>query len=142
MPKVIDEFRGKHFFLSNFYPTIVYFEGFAYPSSEHAYVASKTSDETTRRVIAKISTAAEAKNYGYRIRLRDNFDSMKLALMYEIVHSKFSRDVYLKQELLNTNDATLIEGNTWGDTYWGICDGLGDNHLGKILMKVREEINA
>ena len=45
----------------------------------------------------------------------------------------------MASRLINTGDAILIEGNTWGDTYWGVCDGVGENRLGKLLMEVREE---
>lgn len=142
MTDKIDRFDGEYYFLSNFYPTTVYFEGFAYPSAEHAYVAGKTEDETLRRVIAKIPTAGEAKRYGRKIRLRKDFDSLKLGMMMTIVYSKFSRNLRLKENLIDTGDAELIEGNTWGDTYWGVCEGVGHNFLGKALMTVRKEINA
>jgi ribA/ribD-fused uncharacterized protein len=140
--KTIDHFRGEYFFLSNFYPIKVVFDEVPYPSAEHAYVAAKTTDETMRRVIARIETAAEVKKYGRKIKIRDNWRGARWGLMYTIVLSKFSKSKELQQMLIDTGDATLIEGNTWGDTYWGICDGRGENHLGKILMKVREELRG
>ena len=60
--------------------------------------------------------------------------------MYEIVKDKFSRNPELRVKLLNTGDIELIEGNYWGDTFWGVCNGKGENHLGKILMRVRKEL--
>ena len=46
----------------------------------------------------------------------------------------------LREALLNTDNAKLIEGNWWGDKFWGICNGVGENNLGKLLMEVRDEI--
>lgn len=140
--KTIDQFDGDYYFLSNFYPTPVVFDEVTYPTSEHAYVAAKTTDETMRRVIANIPTAWEVKKYGRKIKIRDNWHGAKWGLMYTIVRSKFSRNKRLQELLIDTGDATLIEGNTWGDTYWGVCEGRGENHLGKILMKVREELRG
>ena len=62
--------------------------------------------------------------------------------MYEIVYAKFTEDDFMKQSLINTGVHELIEGNTWNDTYWGVCKGRGHNKLGKILMKVREELRG
>ena len=56
------------------------------------------------------------------------------------VNAKFSTNESLKKRLLETGDEELIEGNTWNDTYWGVCKGVGLNKLGEILMRVREEL--
>ncbi len=56
--------------------------------------------------------------------------------------SKFTRHFDLREKLLATGDRKLVEGNTWGDTFWGVCRGNGKNHLGKILMKIRAELQA
>ena len=61
--------------------------------------------------------------------------------MYEIVLAKFTQNPDLKEKLLATGDESLEEGNTWGDTIWGTVDGVGENRLGKILMRVRDELN-
>ena len=66
--------------------------------------------------------------------------------MYDIVKAKFSQNENLRQMLLDTNNEELIEGNWWHDNCWGDCscerckDIKGQNNLGKILMRVREEI--
>ena len=60
--------------------------------------------------------------------------------MYEIVLAKFTQNPDLKKKLLATGDEHLEEGNTWGDTIWGTVDGVGENRLGKILMRVRDEL--
>ena len=62
--------------------------------------------------------------------------------MQEIVQAKFEQNPVLAKWLLNTGDAKLIEGNTWNDRYWGVCAGIGQNKLGKILMKVRDNLKS
>ena len=60
--------------------------------------------------------------------------------MYVINFEKFSCNFYLLHKLLTTGDAKIVEGNTWGDTFWGVCGGVGENHLGKVLMRIRAEL--
>ena len=64
--------------------------------------------------------------------------------MEDIVRAKFTQNQELKQQLIGTGDAYLEEGNTWHDTCWGVDlkTGEGQNHLGKILMKVRQELKT
>lgn len=138
----IDRFVGDNYFLSNFYPVQVWFEGMGYPSAEHAYVAAKTNDMTIRRVIQRMTDAASVKKYGRNLRLRPDWPTYRLVAMENIVRAKFTLNPYLAQELIETGDAELIEGNWWNDTFWGTCNDYGENHLGKILMKIREEINV
>jgi len=70
------------------------------------------------------------------------WDGAKLGIMAQLVVQKFTNNAVLAQRLHDTGDAELIEGNTWGDTFWGICKGKGENHLGRILMEVRHSINT
>jgi predicted NAD-dependent protein-ADP-ribosyltransferase YbiA (DUF1768 family) len=60
--------------------------------------------------------------------------------MYQCVKDKFTRNQDLKEQLIATGNEELVEGNTWGDIYWGVSRGRGKNMLGKILMRVREEL--
>jgi len=60
--------------------------------------------------------------------------------MADIVYQKFLQNPELRDKLLATNDAYLVEGNNWKDTYWGICNGVGENWLGRILMIVRHAL--
>lgn len=146
---MITEFKGQYRFLSNFYLAEVEFEGATYPSVEHAYQAAKTIDPVKRRSVLtttdkrtgqlRQTTPGEAKDKGYALDLREGWDAIKVSVMIDIVRSKFSREP-LRQWLLNTGDQELIEGNWWGDQYWGVCKGEGQNMLGKILMKIREEL--
>lgn len=61
-------------------------------------------------------------------------------IMYEICKAKFRQNPDLAERLISTSDFELIEGNNWGDHIWGVCDGYGENRLGKILMRIREEL--
>jgi hypothetical protein len=82
----------------------------------------------------------EAKLIGRDIQLREDWHSVKDEIMYNIVKDKFLRNPDIRQRLLYTINDDLVEGNNWNDTYWGVCNGIGQNKLGKILMRVRKEI--
>lgn len=138
--EIIDSFTGEYRFLSNFWKCPVQFESVTYPSSEHAYVAAKTLDPELRIRIALLKTPGEVKRFGRKLDLRPDWEEVKFVSMYQIVLDKFTRNNDLAEKLLATGYSTLIEGNHWGDTYWGVCKGVGDNNLGDILMRVRKII--
>lgn len=81
--------------------------------------------------------AIVAKKTGKKIELISDWEKVKLSVMFEVVFAKFSQNEELKQKLLATGNEELVEGNNWGDTFWGMINGVGENHLGKILVKVR-----
>jgi ribA/ribD-fused uncharacterized protein len=130
-------FQGEHRFLSNFYPVKITHDDIVYPSVEHAYQASKTNSRKIKLDIANCGHAAIAKKMGSNL-YKEKWHLIKLGVMLELVRLKF-QDESLKYKLLMTGDEALIEGNEWGDVYWGLCKGVGENHLGKILMQVRSE---
>lgn len=139
----IDEFRGQYYFLSNFYEDDLYFiqyDGLFYNNAEAAFQSAKLLDKVQRRQFCNLN-ASDAKRFGRRVQLRPDWEQVKDNIMYEIIKSKFSIK-HLREMLLATGDAILIEGNTWNDTYWGMCRGKGKNMLGKILMRVREELKS
>lgn len=141
---MISEFNGDNRWLSNFHPSPVTFEGFTYPSSEHAYVAAKTLDLDLRREIAHIPTCGKVKRAGRKLVLRSDWEQVKFNIMHEIVKDKFMFLPTLKAQLISTGSQILEEGNRWGDRIWGVSparSGNGQNKLGKILMLVREEIS-
>lgn len=135
----IDKFRKEYFFLSNFYPCLVTYQGITYQSSEAAYQAQKTLDESIRKEFSKLD-ADSSKKAGRELELRPDWDEVKLEVMYEICKAKFTQNRELTTLLLETGNRKLIEGNDWDDKFWGVCDGEGENHLGKILMKIRQEL--
>jgi ribA/ribD-fused uncharacterized protein len=82
-------------------------------------------------------TGREAKKFGRKVKLRDDWNDVRLQIMGEVVLTKFVVNKDLRDKLIATGQRELIEGNTWHDTFWGVCNGKGGNHLGKILMEVR-----
>ncbi len=139
--KPIDSFSGAYRFLSNFYPAAVEYQGQVYPTSEHAYQAAKTLDEGERRLIRETPSPGTVKRLGMTVTLRKDWEEVKLQVMEQILLTKFS-ERSIRAQLLHTYDRQLVEGNTWGDTYWGVCKGVGENRLGVILMKVRATLRA
>jgi ribA/ribD-fused uncharacterized protein len=143
----IDRFDGEYFFLSNFYPADVSYSGVDYPTIEHAFQAAKTLDPEERSLVFKSGSPGAAKRLGRKVKMRGDWDSIKFGIMEELIRQKFTRYPDLRQLLLDTGDVEIIEGNTWGDRLWGMTidksgQYVGQNHLGKILMKVREELRA
>lgn len=133
---MINKFRGENRFLSNFYETSVEWEGLIYPSSEAAFQAAKILDQEDRKRFQTMAPTI-AKREGYKVKLRENWEDIKIDVMYQIVLAKFSQNEFLKQKLIATGREWLEEGNTWGDRTWGTVDGIGNNYLGKVLMAVR-----
>ena len=136
------KFRNQYFFLSNFFPAPVRYEGILYPTSEHAYAAAKTLDLDLRRQIAKIPTPGKAKRFCRTLALRPGWLAMRLRIMDEVLTAKFSQHPDLAARLAATGYEELVEENTWGDTFWGVCDGHGLNNLGKALMRVRRSLRS
>ncbi|MBA3870450.1 MAG: NADAR family protein [Anaerolineae bacterium] len=142
----ISAFRGPHDFLSNFYAADVELEGAEYPTIEHAFQAAKSLDFAERRAVKNAKTASEAKRMGRKIKRRADWFDVSLVIMENLVRQKFTRYPELGSKLLETGDADLIEGNNWNDRFYGaVYDTnrnvwMGENHLGKILMKVRDEL--
>ena len=119
----------------------MHYDGIKYKNSEAAFQAAKTLNLTMRKKISNYNPS-EAKKEGRRLLLRPDWEESKDRIMEEIVRAKFKQNPELKSKLLATGSATLIEGNTWKDIYWGTCQGKGENKLGKILMKIREELQS
>ncbi len=144
--RVIDNFRDEYWFLSNFYPAtqrlVLRFDDsdcvFFCPTAEHAYQAMKADNLQEAGAIAAARTPENAKKMGRTVTLRKDWEDKKLAAMYTALNGKFLSNEKLAKRLIETGDATLIEGNTWGDTFWGVCDGKGANHLGILLMDIRD----
>lgn len=151
----INSFRGRYVFLSNFYPCRIEHKGIVYPSVEHYYVALKVTGmqfidgvyytaPDFRELIARIPDAGDVKKVGKIVKVRNDWEEKKLQFMDWGVREKF-KDSKLAEMLLETGDLELIEENNWHDVYYGKCschkcNGSGENYLGKILMKIREEL--
>lgn len=135
---MISSFRDEYFFLSNFYPVEIKLDGIVYPNAETAFQAQKTLDVEERRKFSMLKNPVQAKRLGRKVKLRDDWEEVKLDIMTEVVSQKFLQHPHLIEMLLQTGDEELVEGNKWGDRFWGVCKGKGENHLGKILMKIRD----
>lgn len=138
---MIASFKGPYAFLSNFYPSPILYGRIVYPTAEHLFQALKTEDDKERRRIAQLDSPGQARRAGRAVILRKDWHDIRYDAMQLIVDYKFSQNTELAERLLNTGDLKIVEGNTWGDTYWGCCDGVGANHLGKILMKKRDSLS-
>ena len=148
--EVIDSFYGANDFLNNSFDCeqiseLAYlendeakFEKPKFKTLEHAFQASKTLVKSEQEEIINAVTAKAAKRLGKRCTLRPDWETKKLSIMDRLVRDKFSQHFSLKLKLLNLEGVKLIQGNS--DGFWGVAsDGEGENHLGKILMKVRND---
>lgn len=139
MKEKIDRFVGDFAFLSNFFPSTIMIDGVIFKTAEHAYQAQKAITDKDVEIIAGAATPGAAKTLGRKIAIRPDWDSIKVDVMRLILREKFKNPI-LRELLLMTGDAELVEGNEWNDTWWGICRGKGHNHLGILLQEIREEI--
>lgn len=139
----IHEFRNEYFFLSNFYEVPVEYGGIRYGSNEAAFQAQKCLTEEEKKVFGSLRPS-DAKKKGRRVQLRPDWEQVKVGIMEEVVRAKFTQNEDLRTLLLDTGDDVLEEGNTWNDTFWGVHlkNGQGQNHLGRILMKIRTELRT
>lgn len=132
----INGFFKEYRFLSNFYPSPVEFDSLIYPTVENAYQAAKVENGWMREQFVG-ATPAQAKKFGRQVVLREGWENIKVGIMEDLLIKKFSIPE-LKELLLSTGDYYLEETNTWGDKFWGVCDGEGFNMLGLKLMQVRD----
>ena len=144
--KRIDRFDGQYRFLSNFFPSPIVYEGVEYSTVEHAYQAAKTHDVTWKETIRQARTPGRAKALGRKVSqrpdlLRPDWYEVNREIMTELLLLKFN-EINLWVALIATQDAELIEGNTWGDKFWGQVDGEGENWLGRLLMVVRNVLRG
>lgn len=133
---MIDRLAGEFDFLSNF---------FIEPDGtcvEIEYQAAKADNEVERRWVQLSATPQAAKKRGRKVRIRPDWGECKIEIMRALVRRKFRDHPELAARLLNTGDEYIEEGNWWGDTFWGVCNGIGENHLGKILMQIRSELSG
>ena len=135
----IDSFKDGFAFLSNFEPAFIRYKNLDFKTVEHAYQASKAMNMVDLEAVRNAPTARASKRLGRKIQIRPDWEQVKVPLMMNFLRQKFSYQPY-KDQLLSTGNHELVEGNTWGDTFWGVCDGKGENWLGKCLMQIRDEL--
>ena len=139
-PNAILGFFGDYRWLSNFHisPTELY--GVIFPSVENAYQAAKTTPDA--RTAFLTCTPSEAKKLGNQVDMNypvKYWDAVRSPIMFQLLQSKFKQPD-LAVRLLATKGKYLEETNWWNDKFWGVCRGVGQNTLGYLLMKVREEL--
>lgn len=134
-------FTGRWEFLSNFYTSRLLYKGRWYLTAEHAYQAAKTTNQTHHDWVTACLTPGQAKRRARSLPLRKDWEQVKDAIMLDILRVKFA-DPGLAKLLSETGEQDLVEYNYWHDTYWGVCDGVGQNKLGKLLMQVRDELKT
>lgn len=137
----IKGFFEEYRWLSNFHLCPVKYTLYTFPSSENAYQAAKCLNHND---VIKFFTIppSEAKRLGQKITIRPDWEDVKVSEMEKILISKFTLNEDLKAKLLETGEKYLEETNWWKDTFWGVCNDKGENHLGKILMKIREQLKT
>jgi ribA/ribD-fused uncharacterized protein len=142
--KAITELRGEHWLLSNFSAVPVTVLGGTWPSAEHAFQACKSADPVYRGFVALAETPGAAKKLGRSVKLRDDWEQVKIPCMMAVLIAKFSQNDECRQLLVSTGDQVITEGNYWHDQFWGDCRCNGErcsvpgqNVLGWLLMTVR-----
>jgi ribA/ribD-fused uncharacterized protein len=137
----ISGFFGDFRWLSNFHVCPIVYGGITYPSTEHAYQAAKTEDRAIKLSFLD-KTPARARKMGQELPLPPDWEALKLKVMHDVNFLKYDQNEALRELLRLTGDAILVEENYWNDRFWGICRGTGENHLGRILMRVRENMTC
>lgn len=132
-------FSGEFRFLSNFSPAPVILDGVVFPTVEHAYQAAKTLDPSTRTRIRACFSPGMAKRVGQTAPLRPDWEELKLDVMRDLLVQKFSLNAERWALLKATKPRQIVEANWWGDTFWGVFRGRGWNHLGRLLMEIRDD---
>lgn len=135
---MINEFQGEYRWLSNFVECDIEYNGFIYPSVENAYQAAKMKNKEDALKFLNV-TSGRAKQMAKTLPIRDDWGKLKIYYMREFLIQKFSQKPY-KDLLMNTCGLDIIEGNRWGDKYWGVClkTNNGQNNLGKLIMGIRD----
>lgn len=136
----IMRFRGFYNFLSNMFECSVTWEGLTYTCAESAFQSAKVLDLNDRIRFTKMD-GVTAKNEGNKVKLREDWDSVKFNIMYEIVKAKFTQNHHLRNKLVETEDELIVEGNPYNDKFYENFGFKEGNVLGKIIMRVRDEIN-
>lgn len=143
---MINNFKKEYSWLSNFAVVTIGYGDLIFSSVELFYIAMKTKDEMKRWNISRAdpSEAGKLKKASRKWELREDWEDIKLEVMEYGLRQKFSQEPY-KSNLLATGDQNIVEGNYWDDTFWGVDlkqnPNVGENHLGRLIMKIREELN-
>lgn len=141
---MINEFKGDYRWLSNFEPVKITIDGVTYPSVEHAYMSAKCDDHEWKKYCSDSSnTAGDVKKKSREVQLVDNWDNKKFIIMQICLEQKFEQEPF-RSKLIKTGTQNIVEGNYYNDTIWGVdlkyTPNIGENHLGRLLMKIRGKL--
>lgn len=140
--RMIQEFQAEYRWLSNFAPVKIVLNGVEYQSVEHAYMSEKSFDPEWKKFCSDINNKpGDVKRKSRNIKLREDWESVKIDVMRECVRQKFSQEPY-KSKLSATWPLYIQEGNRWGDKFWGVClkTNTGENNLGRLIMEFRKTL--
>lgn len=141
---MIREFKNEFRWLSNFYPVKIILDGVQFQSIEHAYMSQKSDDIKWKNFCSNYnSKAGDVKKQSRTIKLKSNWDEIKLEVMKECIRQKFSQEPF-RTKLLKTGNEHIQEGNMWNDKFWGVClkTNKGENNLGKLIMDIRTSLKS
>lgn len=139
---MIEQFKNEYHWLSNFEPVAIRVNNIIYPSVEHAYMSAKSNDRKWKEFCSNSTVSAkQVKVRSRRVKLIKNWDIVKIDIMKDCLRQKFNNPAF-KERLIDTGNQLIQEGNTWNDTFWGVClyTGKGKNMLGKLIMEIRDEL--
>ena len=136
--------KAEYRWLSNMALVDIELRGIIYPSVEHAYMSEKSHDKNWKELCSKREIkGTQIKAYSKTIELREDWEEVKLKVMEYCLRKKFNQEPF-KSNLLLTGNQNIQEGNTWNDLFWGVDlkqnPNKGENHLGRLIMKIRDEI--
>lgn len=145
---MIEVFRGKYAWLSNFAECEIIYKGVKYLSVEHAYMSAKSKDPKWKEYCRTEPLASNVKKesgkikQSKKIKLIKDWDDKREEIMKELLSFKFSKSPF-KEKLISTGSEYIQEGNTWNDLFWGVDlkTGLGENVLGLLIMQIRDQLN-
>lgn len=138
------QFCDKYSFLSNMYSCKVHYDGEVFPCVETAFQYAKCANENDHELFINDRGywcgGYTARKIGRSVKLRSDWNTYRLDVMYELLEDKFYHNEGLRKALCETGTIYISEDNTWGDKFWGVCNGEGYNMLGKMLMEIRQNI--
>lgn len=140
---MIKQFQKEFRWLSNFTPCTIILDGITYRSVEHAYMSAKSNDIEWKHFCRDTYKPGDVKKASKKIKLRDDWDLIKLDIMSKCIDQKFNQSPY-RQNLLNTRNLYIQEGNYHNDKFWGVClkTDEGNNMLGKLIMWKRDKLKG
>ena len=144
MDEVIGFYPREFYPFDNFSSFKVEWNGYLFASVEEAYQAASFmgSDEELVEKIKKSHSADEAQRIAYanRDKRREDWDDVKISIMEELLRLKIEQNPYVKKKLLQTENYMIVEDSP-KDDFWGWGPNRnGQNNLGKLWMKLREEL--